>query len=57
VRSPSWPPGEPMHANLAGDWQPKVHELKTAVLELGGYSWLGLIISGNVVVNGSEIDS
>jgi hypothetical protein len=26
------------------------------VLELGGYSFLIMIISGNVVVNGSEID-
>jgi hypothetical protein len=57
VGSPSRPPVVPVRANLAGEWQPKVHELKTAVLELGVYSWLGLIISGNVVVNGSEIDS
>jgi hypothetical protein len=56
VRSPSWPPGGPVPAELTGSWQPKVHQLKTGVLYLGGYSFLILIIGGNVVVNGSEID-
>jgi len=56
VRSPSWPPGGPVPAELAGSWQPKVHQLKTGVLYLGGYSFLVQTIGGNVVVNGSEID-
>ena len=56
VRSPDWPPGGPVPAELAGSWQPKVHQLKTGVLYLGGYSFLIQIIGGNVVVNGSEID-
>jgi len=56
VRSPSWPAGGPVPAALAGAWQPKVHQLKTGVLELAGYSFLGMVIAGNVVVNGSEID-
>lgn len=55
-RSPSWPPGGPVPDALTGAWQPQVHELKTGVLELGGYSFLIMIITGNVVVNGSEID-
>ena len=45
-----------MPAELAGSWQPKVHQLKTGVLYLGGYSFLIQTIGGNVVVNGSEID-
>jgi hypothetical protein len=56
VRSPSWPPGGPVPAQLAGPWQPKVHQVKTGVLYLGGYSFLIQNIGGNVVVNGSEID-
>ncbi len=56
VRSTSWPPGGPVPAELAGSWQPKVHQLKTGVLYLAGYSFLIQIIGGNVVVNGSEID-
>jgi hypothetical protein len=56
VRSPSWPRGGPVPASLAGSWQPKVHNYKTGVLYLGGYSFLIQIIGGNVVVNGSEID-
>ncbi len=56
VRSPDWPPGGPVPAELAGSWQPKIHQLKTGVLYLGGYSFLIMIIGGNVVVNGSEID-
>jgi hypothetical protein len=56
VRSPDWPPGGPVPAELTGSWQPKVHQLKTAVIDLGGYSFLSLIIAGNIVVNGSEID-
>ena len=56
VRSPSWPPGGPVPAELAGSWQPKVHQVKTGVLYLGGYSFLIQIIGGDVVVNGSEID-
>jgi hypothetical protein len=56
VRSPDWPPGGPAPAALAGSWQPQVHQLKTGVLDLGGYSFLSQIIGGNIVVNGSEID-
>ena len=56
VRSPSWPPGGPVPAELAGSWQPQVHQLKSGVIDLGGYSFLSQIIGGNVVVNGSEID-
>lgn len=53
---PGWPPGRPVPAGTAGAWQPKVHQLRTFVLELGGCSFLGLVISGNVGINGSEID-
>jgi hypothetical protein len=56
VRDPSWPPGGPVPANLAGAWQPQVHNAKTGVLYLGGYSFQIQVIVGNVVVNGSEID-
>lgn len=56
VRSASWPPGGPVPSTLAGSWQPEVHQLKTGVLDLGGYSFLSQIIGGNIVVNGSEID-
>jgi hypothetical protein len=56
VRSASWPPGGPVPADLAGAWNPQLHNAKTGVLYLGGYSSLVLIQPGNVVVNGSEID-
>jgi hypothetical protein len=56
VRSAGWPAGGPVPADLSGSWQPAVHNLKTGVLYLGGYSFLIQIIGGNVVVNGSEID-
>lgn len=56
VRLPGWPPGGPVPAELAGSWQPQVHQLKSGVIDLGGYSFLSQIIGGNAVVNGSEID-
>lgn len=56
VRSASWPPGGPVPAGLAGAWNPQLHNGKTGVLYLGGYSSLVQIQPGNVVVNGSEID-
>jgi hypothetical protein len=56
VRSASWPAGGPVPANLAGAWNPQLHNGKTGVLYLGGYSSLVMIQPGDVVVNGSEID-
>jgi hypothetical protein len=57
VRSASWPPGGTVPAQLAGCWQPKLLQ-PTDTLCLGGYSFdFGRdFITGNVVVNGSEID-
>jgi len=56
VRSADWPPGGQVPANLVGEWNPQLHNVKTAVLYLAGYSFQTLIVSGNVVVNGNEID-
>jgi hypothetical protein len=67
VRDPSWPAGGPVPTQLAGSWQP---DSRGGVLHLGEYTWElgddsaseqnlcgpGHCYTGNVVVNGSEID-